>query len=406
MSAQIPRGFKDVLPDEAVVRETIADSILEVFKLWGYLPVETPTLETMSLFQAESYTQNATFKLFDSDGELLVLRPDVTLPIARLVGSRIGTLATGEALRLRYLETVFREERLYETKARSQTQLGVECIGLGGVVSDVEMLLLMAESLDAAKINDYTIALCTVNVLQAILDACVSNAPNELESTFAVTAATANTAKMTWKQAVLTTWHKSDLVGVDTLMRHPAVNVKYAQAISSLARIQGAGDAIDDCRGLIDDIAMINESSSEHIQRSLDSLDSMEETFQLACSLRPNTDWLVDFSLMSSFDYYTGLVFSAFAPQAGYPLGSGGRYDHTIARFGPPAKAIGFAFNLEQLVTSLLDERSKGSKPPPRVSPHKVLVDPANPAEAFRQAELLRAQGQQAVIEDVLGRRE
>ena len=106
-----PRGFKDVLPQEANWREAISRQVQAAFSLWGYEPIETPILEVLDVLEQGGTLDKATFKLFDSDGKLLVLRPDVTLPIARLVASRLS--ASPEVLRFRYNQHVakYRVER-------------------------------------------------------------------------------------------------------------------------------------------------------------------------------------------------------------------------------------------------------------------------------------------------------
>jgi ATP phosphoribosyltransferase regulatory subunit len=382
MNARTPRGFRDILPAEAQIRESTVTSIQDVFALWGYLPVETPTLEMVSAFESFGFANSTTFKLFDSDGELLVMRPDVTLPIARLVGTRIGAPTANEALRLRYKQTVFREERAFETQARALTHVGVECIGPSSLATDAEILLILAEAIDAAGIKDYTIALCTVSFLQAILDACENSA----------------TVDNNWRQAVLTAWHKSDLVGIDTLMEDPKIDKRYSQAISALARTQGSAEAIATCRQLILSLKTNGASGDSDIKRLTAGLDRLEKTFSLIKELRPDVDWLIDFSLMGSFDYYTGLMFAAFAPGAGYTLASGGRYDQTLAQFGAPAPAIGFAIFLERVIATLFKteqlypENNTGSQI------EQIYIDPETPIEGFRQAQKQRALGRSVVL--------
>jgi len=384
MNARTPRGFRDILPAEAALREVITSSIQDLFKLWGYEPVETPTLETLSALDGHGFASAATFKLFDSDGELLVMRPDITLPIARLVGTRIGAPTNGQALRLRYKQTVFREERVFETQARALTQIGVECIGLASMAADTEILLLVAEALELAGITDCTIALCTVSILQAILDACVSNGQLTPD----------------WRPAVLAAWHKSDLVAVDKLMDDPGVDTVYGQVIRSLARLQGGIEAIERCAQLISRLKTNGSTDAQAIQRCAAGLERLQQTFLLITELRPDTDWLIDFSLMSSFDYYTGLVFAAFAPGTGYPLASGGRYDQTLAQFGTPAPAIGFALVLERLIATLMASETTGKLSSTSSSAQRISARSAELAEAFLQAKRMRAEGIAVIVEE------
>ena len=95
MIARTPRGFRDILPREALARERITAVVRERFSAAGYLPVETPLLEDRSVLERGARIKDSAFQLFDSDGTLLMLRPDLTLPVARLVAGRVAAEALG-----------------------------------------------------------------------------------------------------------------------------------------------------------------------------------------------------------------------------------------------------------------------------------------------------------------------
>ena len=76
-----PSGFRDVLTDEALRRETIQRTVQECFASHGYLPLETPTLEVFDVMSAGGRIPGSPFKFFDSQGDLLAMRPDVTVQV-------------------------------------------------------------------------------------------------------------------------------------------------------------------------------------------------------------------------------------------------------------------------------------------------------------------------------------
>jgi len=351
-----------------------------VFSLWGYEPIETPTLELMQTFTFAGYSGETAFKLFDADGELLVMRPDVTLPIARMVGSRIGLRNDNTALRLRYAQSVYREESTMQSMARSFTQAGVECIGTQGAEVDAEVLLIMAEALEAAGVSEYTIAFCTVAVLRELLAACVS----------------AEIVDRQWELAVLSAWHKSDLVTIDQLMA--SIDSQIGDTIRNLARLQGAEEAISTCMLLIENLSTSGVLGSADLDSCTDSLQSLQQTLLLVSQLKPETDWLVDFSVMSSFDYYTGLICAAYAPGSGYPLASGGRYDSTMKKFGSPAPAAGFALNLERVMATLLLSATGGELNQDTGQTEVVTFGSEDPVTVFLRAESLRAKGHRVAL--------
>ena len=332
MNAVTPSGFRDVLSEEARVREAITRAVADLFASRGYVPIETPTLEVMDVLRAGGRVPATPFKFFDSRGDLLAMRPDVTLQIARMCATRLAGVPG--PLRFRYTQRVFREaETENQVQARELTQCGVECIGEVGPAADAEIVVLFAEALRLAGATQFVLAMATVGVLRALLERSGAAEP--------------------WKAAVLDAYHGSDFVALDRLcdaamgraVEGEAVDAgaaapAYTEAIRQLARIRGAQDAIDAVRALVTPLGCVAD------------LDDFQATYDLLGEAGLADSVLVDFSVASSFNYYTGLVFEACSPYLGSPLGSGGRYDRMIGAFGADRPAAGFAFSLEQAMAA------------------------------------------------------
>ena len=257
-----PWGFRDILPEEAQAREEIALTVKGCFREHHYLPVETPLLEDKGSLEEGGRIADTPFKLFDDDGRLLVVRPDNTLPIVRLVSTRMR--AADLPLRLRYEAPVVRECQRNAGGSRQFTQLGFELIGAGDTAGDVEIVSLVAEAVRELALPDARIIAGSVRPFKELLAAC-------------------------------------------------------------------------------EDRALVEGLAPE---------DAQVLSF--------------DFSIMNSFDYYTGLVFKAYAGGLPDPVGSGGRYDSIFTgAFGDGIEvpAAGFAFSLERLEaarTSAEDAASDG----------------------------------------------
>ncbi len=332
MNAVTPSGFRDVLSEEARVREAITRAVADLFASRGYGPIATPTLEVMDVLRAGGRVPATPFKFFDSRGDLLAMRPDVTLQIARMCATRLAGVPG--PLRFRYTQRVFREaETENQVQARELTQCGVECIGEVGPAADAEIVVLFAEALRLAGATQFVLAMATVGVLRALLERSGAAEP--------------------WKAAVLDAYHSSDFVALDRLcdvamgraVEGEAVDAgaaapAYTEAIRQLARIRGAQDAIDAVRALVAPLGCVAD------------LDDFQATYDLLGEAGLADSVLVDFSVASSFNYYTGLVFEACSPYLGSPLGSGGRYDRMIGAFGADRPAAGFAFSLEQAMAA------------------------------------------------------
>ncbi|MCD8316838.1 MAG: ATP phosphoribosyltransferase, partial [Eggerthellaceae bacterium] len=164
-----------------------------------------------------------------------------------------------------------------------------------------------------------------------------------------------------WKSAVLSAYHRTDFVELERLtslnpelcdLDMAGIAPAYADAIRKLPFIKGGPEAIGQARELVGPLGCA------------EGLDDFAETYSLLEETELKGQLLVDFSVMSSFDYYTGIVFEACSPYSGSPIGSGGRYDHMLDAYGTPKAAAGFAFCLEEaMATSQVSVREKTAPP-------------------------------------------
>ena len=321
MDITTPQGFRDVLIGEAAEREAMVRRVQAVMDESGYVPIETPTLEYMDAMSAGGRIPRSPFKFFDAQGNLVTMRPDVTLQVARMCATRLK----GEPgpFKFRYIQRVFREsEGQVHAGAREKKQMGVEFIGATGRAADAEVVGLCIRALEIAGVEQFTLSLATVGVLRSLL--------------------TKSGASELWISAVLEAFHSSNFVEIDRLCGPDAQgDTRYAQAIAQLARIRGGKEAIAEARKLVAPLECD------------DALKGFEELFDELTAQGLAERILVDFAVMSSFDYYTGIVFEAYSSGLGTPLGSGGRYDNLLAQFGDSRPAAGFAFYIEEVQAAI-----------------------------------------------------
>lgn len=332
MEVVTPSGFRDVLTDEASKRERVLRNVQDGFAARGYELIETPTLEHARVMQMGARMELSSFKFFDGNGALVTMRPDVTLQVARMCATRLK--GRPGPFRFRYSQRIFRETGGISSAAeRERTQVGVECIGESGPQADAEVIEPFARSLEASGVVDFSISVATVSVLRSML--ANSRAPR------------------LWIDRVLEAFHSSDFVAIEQLTAFPdpsEVAPVFARAIGSLASIRGGREAIDAVRELAEPLGCS------------DGLDDLQETFDLLIEAGLGARLVVDFSVMSAFDYYTGAVFEAFCPSLGSSLGGGGRYDDLLAVYGDSRPAAGFAFFLEDALSASAPSAS-GSRP-------------------------------------------
>lgn len=362
-----PSGFRDILPDEALRREQIISRVQACLASRGYAPIETPTLENIEVLDAVTSLPGVPFRFFDASGDLLALRPDVTMQVARMCATRLR----GEEgpFRFRYVQRVFREADGMAT-SREVTQVGIENIDSAGAESDAEILALFAESLQLCGLDDFIIALGTAGVLRTLL--------------------AASPASGDWKNQAMRAYQEGNFVELARLATLPEAPAEHAQVLCRMARIRGGREAIDRVRELV---APFDCDCG---------LDELETAFGRLTEMGLEDKLLIDFGLSSTFSYYTGFIFEAYAPGLGERIGSGGRYDAMIAAFdGKPRPSAGFALYLEQVMAALDMQPRRDGDCPLRIAVPKGSLN-AGTIEALSRAGLdtagLENPGRQLII--------
>ncbi len=308
----LPVGVRDQTVEEVAARRRLEGRLREVFARWGYAEVATPTLEFLDTFLqgAGPGIADRLLKLVDSGGEVLALRPEMTVPLARFASTRLLPAGPGP-LRLAYVAPVFRGQESGSGQLREFTQAGVELIGDGGLDADVEVIALAAEALQAAGLPQPAISVGHAGFIRGLL------------STLPAQAAETARARL-YRKAF------ADLEGV--VPSGPVLD-----ALRQVPTLRGR-EALDRALPLT-----VTQESREALAALRDVLAGVEVHTQ---AVRVE----VDLSLIRDFDYYSGTVFEAHAGRAGRPLLGGGRYDGLLARFGRSAPATGFAIGLERVL--------------------------------------------------------
>lgn len=345
-----------MLLSEAAEREAVVERVVAVLDAWGYSPVETPVVEAYEALGAVDGHggEAAPFRLLDSDGQLLALRPDMTLPIARVAATRLAD--DPGPFRVRYAAPVFREHASLRGQSRQFTQVGIELIGASGPEIDAEVVAVAAEALRGAGLERFTVALGSVEVLGELVEA--AGMPDR------------------WGTAVLRAAHERNVPEVERLAREPGVPAEVAAALATVLRTRGGIEAIESCA---EALARCGRPSA---------VDGIRETFRILAELGYGKEVVVDFGTVRSFGYYTGIVMQVYAPGLGLPVGGGGRYDRLLAAYERPAPAAGFAIGLERLMIALAEAGAT-----PRGRALDALVGGADPARCFQGAAALRAAG-------------
>ncbi len=324
------KGTRDLLPEQMAKRRYVFERIREVFELYGFSEILTPTFEYTKLFQLRSGEEvvNQLYAFRDKGGREVSLRPDLTSSVARLFVNKFQNAP--KPVKWYYMANMFRYEEPQSGRLREFWQAGVELIGSPNVEADAEVIALMVESYLATGLKDFT-----VNIGDRLL-------LDEFAKMLGV----------------------KDDVG---LMRLVDKKDKMSRDdfIASLRDFGLNDDAVNkvlfliELKGKPDDVLpkayelFTGEAAKEELKR-------IEELFELLKAYGVYNYALIDFGIARGFDYYTSIVFEAIAPnELGIgSIGGGGRYDNLIEVFGgKPTPATGFAIGIERLIP-ILESRS------------------------------------------------
>ncbi len=317
---QLPYGVQDYLPQECYNKELVEKKLSEVFYKSGYERVETSALEYFDLFDGilPPSAINKMFKMTDSDGSLLVLRPDTTLQICRMAA---GNLDTGEINRLYYCENSFEFLTDNSTaRTREFAQVGVELLGNTGIDGDIEIILTAIEALKAAGLKDFLIDIGNLDYFGGIIEDCGFDASDAKEITDYI--------------------NNKDVLGLEMFLTSKRTEAKFRDALIGLPTLFGKDSVLDRAEKLCSN------------KRSLKAVRDLKKTVAAVreCGLG---DYIsVDLGMLCG-NYYSGLVIRGIAKDLGVSILDGGRYDGLCGKFGAPMQAVGFAIGTKRLLKAL-----------------------------------------------------
>ena len=317
MILPIPRGTRDVLPDEMRELAAINDSVRAVFAAAGYGEIHTPALEYESVIGRGALDgARPAYRVFDENGEVLVLRSDMTVPIARVVGTRYATADL--PLRFAYLAHCYRAARPQRGQPREFLQAGIELIGAGGERGTAEVLTVLCGALDAAGLARYRVGLGDAALYPALL------------ASLGVEEAA--------RPPLLAELGRGDFVGLEAGLRALALEEPSIELLLEVSQLRGGADVLHGPPGPVADAV----AGLRAVHALLDERVAARIIFDLGLSRAPG--------------YYSGAVFEVYDPAVGIPLGGGGRYDQLLGEFGRALPAVGFALEVERVHQALAAE--------------------------------------------------
>jgi ATP phosphoribosyltransferase regulatory subunit len=321
----IPPGTRDILPDEMRELRRLHLALIEVFENRGFGEVATPAIEYDEvLARGDGRTAASAYRFFDERGDLLTLRSDMTVPIARLAASRFASAEP--PLRFCYLANAFRAVRPQRGQMREFAQAGVELIGAPAPAGTAEVVEVLEAALDAAGLDRAVIGLGDADLFRQLL----AELGVEGEG----------------RDAILERLATHDLVGLEAELSRAGIGDKQVATCVALSQLRGGREVLDEARALGGGAV---ERATARIGETFEALEERGVAERVR----------IDLGLLRDLGYYSGAILEVYDPAVGHVLGGGGRYDGLLKRFGIDLPAAGFALYLERVHVAQMEEESR-----------------------------------------------
>lgn len=317
-----PGGVRDIYGTECASKRNVQNALHQVLNSYGFRDIQTPTFEYFDIFSKERGTvqSNAMFKFFDRGNNTLVLRPDITPSIARCVAKY--EKEEQMQIRLCYVGNTFVNTTPYKGKLQEVTQIGAELVNDDSSDADAEMIALTVESLLKSGLKEFQLEVGHAEFLYGLVEEAGfgQSETEELQELI----------------------ESKNFFGVEELLDRLTVSKELKEIFLKLSELSGE---------FKESMKFVEaRTKNERVLKALDRLEKIEQIIALYGFSQYIT---IDLSMLSTYSYYTGVIFRAYTYGNGEALASGGRYDGLVAQFGKEAPAIGMCIVLDQLMLAL-----------------------------------------------------
>lgn len=357
----VPDGVEDCLPAECYIKRKIETALRQMFILSGFDEIETPTYEHIDVFQSGvgSYMQESMIKFVDSNGRILVLRPDLTVPIARIAATKLPE----KSQRLFYLQNSFAAAEPAIGKAGEFTQAGIELIGDESDFADAEVIALAVKALKTAGLKSFTVDIGQVSFFKALIsEAGLQNGEIDL-----------------LRHAV----DSKDKMAIEALSKQLDLSEMLTRQLTALPDLFGDNEVFEK--------ALAISKKEECVM----AVEKLRKVYMLLNEYGLGESVTIDLGMLHDIAYYSGIIFRGLATGIGFPVVSGGRYDELLGKFGKAAPATGFALGIKRVMIAMERQGLLGGY---YQTDAVVSCHPHSFGAGYAFAEALRAKGKRTVF--------
>ena len=352
-----PEGVRDIYNEECEKKLELQDRLHKALKRHGYHSIQTPTFEFFDIFGKEVGTipSSEVYKFFDREGNTLVLRPDITPSIARSAAKYF--MDEDMPIRLSYMGNTFINNHSYQGRLKESTQLGAELIGDDTVDADAEMIAMAIDALKSSGLKDFQISVGHVEFFRGLMEAAGLSEEQE--------------------EVIRELIANKNFFGVEEEISDCSMNQNLKELFGMLGTIYDNASSFEEAKTYAADYPRVYKAI-----RRLEDLDAVLKVYDVDKYVT------YEFGMLSSYHYYTGVIFAGYTYGSGEPIVKGGRYDKLLTYFGKDAASIGFAIVVDQLMAAISRQKIEITV---KHNNQLIVYKPEYRREAVKKAIALRA---------------
>lgn len=316
-----PEGVRDIYGKEYANKLTIQNILHKQIHLYGYQDIQTPTFEYFDVFGKEIGTTPAKdlFKFFDSDGNILCLRPDFTPSMARCAAKYF--VDEDLPLRLSYVGNTFSNTSLLQGKLKETTQMGAELMGDDSVEADGEIIAMLIDALQQTGLKQFQVSVGEIDYFKGICEDLSLNKEQE--------------------RVIRDYISNKNFFAVKEFLQSENITEEKIKVIMAIEDLFGSVDMLEEAENL---------SNHPLVQGAIERLKKL---YDVLCAYNVEKYVSFDLGMLSSYQYYTGIIFKVYTIGIGDVVVKGGRYDKLLPYFGKNSPAIGFVIVIDDLMQAL-----------------------------------------------------
>lgn len=317
-----PEGVRDIYSTECEVKLLLQRNLHQVLKLYGFRDIQTPSFEFFDIFNQERGTvaSKDMYKLFDKEGNTMVLRPDITPSIARCVAKYYKE--EDLPIRLSYIGNTYINSTTYQGKLKEATQLGAELVNDDSIDADAEMLAITIECLLKAGLKEFQLELGNADFLRSLIDEVGFSNQEDI-------------AKL--KDLI----ENKNMFGMEEIIINKDLSKGLKEILLKLPELFGSLEVLEYAKSVIS------------FPRAIKAIERLESLYEIMKDYGFEKYISFDLGMLSKYDYYTGIIFKAYTYKTGEAIVTGGRYDNLVGQFGKDCPAIGLAIVIDNLMLAL-----------------------------------------------------